>query len=277
MKKAARNKKRTFFEAKKEEQEPKPMTEERKKRNLLSKPFIFSAIVILLLIIGAGGVYLYSIFQKDAQTGAVTDKQVQEIIQKVGRLVVLPEGETPTIATVTDVEKLSGQPFFRNAQNGDRVIIIGSTREAILYRPSIDKIITMAPINTADVSGQNATAAAQTNTQTPLGTVTPSPEAQKIRIAVLNSTKEAGLARKGANLFDKEKFEIVSTSNAQGEYKTTSVSVVNRSKVNATAGTSITSTLLKVKPVSQNIPADEAAPAGAVVVVILGSEFADAY
>lgn len=69
----------------------------------------------------------------------------QELIEKVGRLIVLPEGEQPTIATVQDLEKLKDQPFFARAQTGDKVLIYSVSKKAILYRPSVGKIIEVAP------------------------------------------------------------------------------------------------------------------------------------
>src|SRR5437016_3933675 len=64
-----------------------------------------------------------------------------DLIAKVGRHTTLPEGETPTIATVSDVNKLSGQAFFEKALNGDKVLIYTQAKTAVLYRPSTDSII----------------------------------------------------------------------------------------------------------------------------------------
>lgn len=66
---------------------------------------------------------------------------------KVGKLIELPLDEEPTVATVTDAEKLREQPFFINAQNGDRVLIFTQAKKAYLYRPSTNKIVEVAPVN----------------------------------------------------------------------------------------------------------------------------------
>lgn len=68
------------------------------------------------------------------------------LIGKVGQLMELPADEKPTIATVSDVNKLQGQPFFDKAQNDDKVLIYKAAKEAILYRPSENKIINVGPI-----------------------------------------------------------------------------------------------------------------------------------
>lgn len=71
----------------------------------------------------------------------------QETLGKIGKLMVLPEDESPTLATVTDVEKLKNQAFFAKAQNGDKVLIYTENRLAILYRPSENKIIAVGTVN----------------------------------------------------------------------------------------------------------------------------------
>ena len=284
MKKSARKKKDTFIQKSKEELVEKKvdMIETRKKSILQNRPLVVGVSVILIIIIGAISIYTYTYFQKDATlSSAATDQQVKEILEKIGKLVVLPTGETPTIATVTDIEKLAGQPFFKNAQNGDKVVIIGSTKEAILYRPSINKIITMAPINSSDIGGApSASNSAQgSNVESSITTtLTPSPgtSSEKIKVAVLNSTKEAGLAKKGAVLLSKEAFEIVATSNAQGEYADSTVSITNKSTSSDTAVKAIVASFKDVKLVTKALPADEATPAGADIVIILGSDFSEA-
>lgn len=69
--------------------------------------------------------------------------QVDDILGKIGKLIDIPD-ETPTVATVSDVTKLSGQEFFAKAANGDKVIIFPKAQKAILYRPETNKIIEVA-------------------------------------------------------------------------------------------------------------------------------------
>ena len=70
----------------------------------------------------------------------------QALIEKVGRLVDLPSGETPTIATVTDLAPLASQPFFAKAKVGDKVLIYVKANKAILYDPQTDKVLEIAPL-----------------------------------------------------------------------------------------------------------------------------------
>lgn len=105
------------------------------------------ALLIALLVITIGaGIYFY---QKAAETPKEQAAlELGAIVARVGQLMILPEGETPTLATVSDPEKLKGQSFFARAQKGDVVLIYAAVRKAILYSPSLDKIVEIAPINT---------------------------------------------------------------------------------------------------------------------------------
>jgi len=77
----------------------------------------------------------------------IVEEEVGEVVAKVSRHMVLPDGEIPTVATVSDPEALSNQPFFSKAQIGDRVLIYASALKAILYSPELDRIIEIAPLN----------------------------------------------------------------------------------------------------------------------------------
>ena len=89
---------------------------------------------------------------------AAKDQQAQ-LIDDIGKLVELPKDETPTIATVTDAEKLKTQPFFQEAQDGDKVVIYSQSKRAILYRPSTKKVIEVSRVNLGEGSteGTNPT------------------------------------------------------------------------------------------------------------------------
>lgn len=73
---------------------------------------------------------------------------------------ILPEGETPTIATVSDADKVKSQTFFQRAENGDKVIVYQQAKKAILYRPSIHKIVEVTSISITTPAVQPATPSA---------------------------------------------------------------------------------------------------------------------
>ena len=76
---------------------------------------------------------------------AVSELEAIDILGKVSKLYLIPDGEEPTIATVSDPSVLKGQSFFNLAEKGDKVLIFTKASKAVLYRPSIDKIIEIAP------------------------------------------------------------------------------------------------------------------------------------
>lgn len=79
----------------------------------------------------------------------VDEEELKQILTAVGAIMVLPEGETPTIATVSDPSKLREQPFFANTKEGDKVLIYSQALKAILWRPSSGKIVEVSALNIA--------------------------------------------------------------------------------------------------------------------------------
>lgn len=115
------------------------------------KKFISSILVLLLIGMGAATLYFYqkaSVLKGD-QTSSDTAvaEEVADLVARVGKLIILPEGETPTIATVNDPEKLKGQPFFAKAKIGDKVLLYQNARKAYLYDPVNNKVLEVAPIS----------------------------------------------------------------------------------------------------------------------------------
>lgn len=68
----------------------------------------------------------------------------------VGKHVQLPKGEQPIIATVTDKSSLR-TPFLKEADNGDRILIYEKARRVIIYRPSIDRIVDIGPVELSNI------------------------------------------------------------------------------------------------------------------------------
>lgn len=132
-------------------------------------------LLILLIVIGvvAGFTQLtlkYQEAQRDIERLSnpeeAAKQETQNLKNKISELVEVPQGEEPTIATVQDVTKLQGQSFFKNAQNGDKVLIYSQAQKAILFRPSTSKIIEVAPVNLGNQGSQ----------QSPSGTTTDQPQ-----------------------------------------------------------------------------------------------------
>lgn len=112
-------------------------------------------LILILVAAGAGMYYLWSgkmavvreIAELRADPQKIARQESKTLVETVGKLIVLPEGEDPTIATVSNVERLKDQPFFARAKVGDKVLIYTSARKAILYSPQANKILEVAPVN----------------------------------------------------------------------------------------------------------------------------------
>jgi hypothetical protein len=129
--------------------------------------------ILLFLVILAGLIYsqyqLY-ILKDPAYQQKVAEEQVQLLLKKVSKIMLLPT-ETPQIVQIQDVEKLKAQqPFFKDAQNGDEVLIY--TNMAIVYSPSMNKIINVGPVSRESAqattpSQQDTTPAVKTQIKAP--------------------------------------------------------------------------------------------------------------
>lgn len=113
------------------------------------------AAVVFLCSIGYLGFYYYktqkelSAYKESSQ--AVAIKEMNELIKKVGKLTLLPQNETPTVATIADAFRLKGQKFFSQVEDGDKLIIYKNSQRIILYRPSLNKIIETSQISVNDL------------------------------------------------------------------------------------------------------------------------------
>ncbi|MCX8009199.1 MAG: hypothetical protein N3A54_05900 [Patescibacteria group bacterium] len=153
------------------------------------KPFIqFKVILILIICFVIGGlfvstVYFYQEYQKVKKNPDLIIKQEMKVItDSIQRFMNLPTDEEPTLATVTDKEKLSGQEFFKNAQNGDKVLLYAKAKKAILYRPSTGRVVEFAPLILGVSDG--TTSSAEIREETTQNPVT---------IAIYNGTKIVGI------------------------------------------------------------------------------------
>ena len=107
-------------------------------------------LVLVLVVLASLGAAYY--FYKQARElkqnpQKIAEEEVRSVLERVGQLIVLPEGETPTVATVADPEKLKDQAFFAHAKVGYKVLIYTNAKKAILYDPQANKIVEVAPLN----------------------------------------------------------------------------------------------------------------------------------
>ena len=138
------------------------------KKSMKKSGPILTIILLLLAVAGMGAAaYFYQQWNTLKQNPQATvQKEAEQLVGRVSRLIVLPEGEVPTIATVQDPELLKEQLFFANAKKGDKVLIYTNARKAILYDPVSNKIVEVAPVNIGNpqgVSGESSGSEAETS------------------------------------------------------------------------------------------------------------------
>lgn len=142
---------------------------------------------------------------------SIAKEEVKQLVEKVAKLVVLPEGEDPVVATVTDKEKLKDQPVFSKSENGDKILIYSNAKKAYVYRPDKNVIIDVIPVNLGDTTVNVAGVSADA----------------PLKVALVNGT---GIANKAGELEQRIKdkkivgIEIVTKSTAKfSGYKRTVV------------------------------------------------------
>ena len=179
----------------------------------LNKTGFFLPILVLIALLGSTGsaVYFYRQYRESLkEQKALTE--IEQIVRKVSLLMELPQGETPTLATVSDKTQLQNQDFFQKAENGDRILVYSDARKAILYRPSIHKIIDVAPIAPlAEVAGEYTEG-----------------EEQSIKIALYNGSGIAGLAALAEEKLTQDqtlgkRIQVVAKEYSQSKYQGTMI------------------------------------------------------
>ncbi|MEK7571435.1 MAG: LytR C-terminal domain-containing protein [Patescibacteria group bacterium] len=185
-----------------------------KKSGKLGKIFLILVIIILVGIAAASSFMFYQAQQKVVELSTIkgqqmlAQKEVDTLLTEVKKHMVLPEKEKPTIATVTDVNALKkNQPFFENAQNGDKVIVYVQARKAIIYSPNKDIIVNVGSVA---VDGNQQVAGATTE--------------NPITVEVRNGTPTSGLGQKVATALKEAGATIQRVADAGNkDYKTTIV------------------------------------------------------
>ncbi len=117
------------------------------------KHLIVSLVGLVLLSLAAAGYFAY---RAQSLKPLSETEEIDRLVREISAKTDLPQGETPTLATVTNRDRLDGQVFFREAQNGDKILIYPRSGEAILYRPSTRKILGMTEIDIEKWSSEKA-------------------------------------------------------------------------------------------------------------------------
>ena len=109
-----------------------------------------SAILITVLVVSLIGVVVLQAVQMHRMRSPdfAADQaraDAAALVREVERVMLLPDEEA-TVATVQDASRLRGQDFFRDTENGDRVLIFTEARRAVIWRPGENRVINSGPI-----------------------------------------------------------------------------------------------------------------------------------
>ncbi|KKT36061.1 MAG: hypothetical protein UW22_C0045G0011 [Candidatus Gottesmanbacteria bacterium GW2011_GWB1_44_11c] len=153
-------------------------------------PVIMSGIFLILSMIGIGsGVYFYRQYrtseEKLKNPNQAAKQESKELMKRVGKLMILPFEEAQ-VATIADAETLKKtQAFFQDAKDNDKLLIFPDAKKAIIYRPTANVIINVAPFID---QGNPATGAGEM--QSALG------QGQELKIALRNGSGVVGVTKK---------------------------------------------------------------------------------
>lgn len=232
-----------------------------KKLKILISTLVFALLTGSLIT----GFYYFQKYQQTKNPQAAADKEIKMMVARVGKLMVLPQDETPTLATIYDKEKLQNQPFFAQAKNGDKILIYTKNQKAILYDPKANKILEVSSLNIE------------------IATPTPLPAAENqyrpVKVALYNSTNTAGLTKKAEQLLVESNFntEVIFRGNSRGSYPKTLL--IN---FNGQENEIITKLQELFAAEKADLPAQEEEPPAqdgqkAEVLLILGQDYADSF
>lgn len=232
-----------------------------------SYSLVVALVVALLIALAVAGYFYYQ--YKHVVPAAPEADEIENLTKAIGDVLELPAGETPTLATVTDREKLAEQPFFQRAENGDKVLIYSASGRAILYRPSTKKIVDMTTVNVNTNQAPETTPAAQE--QAPLQPVgeqaAPAATAPVVtRIALYNGSTTVG-ATNGMEAQIKQVFTdtaVVSKDKASRSDYSGNV-IVDLSGKNAEFAKSLSESL---GGVVGTLPAGESVPEADVLIIV---------
>lgn len=75
--------------------------------------------------------------------GVVTDQsEPQRYYDSVSNFVELPTNELPTVANVSEAEKVKAQnSAFTDVKNGDKMLFFVKSRKVVVYRPDTNKVV----------------------------------------------------------------------------------------------------------------------------------------
>lgn len=143
-------------------------------------------ILVVLAVVALAGVLLARPWmgrRGSSSAGAASEAaDLRDVNARVARHIQVAEGETPSVATVQDADRLkaANPAFYRYAQNGDRLLVYSD--KAVLYSTSQDKLLAVMPVVVQPQVANQEQAVAQS-------------QRESVRLEVRNGSGITGLAK----------------------------------------------------------------------------------
>lgn len=112
-------------------------------KKMFSRLFVGAVFITL----AAAGGFFYIKYQEVLNAPTPT----QKLVDTLSPVIELPQ-ESPDLLTIADASKLSNQALASYTRNGDQLLVFNQAKKIIVYRPSVQKVITIltiqAPVST---------------------------------------------------------------------------------------------------------------------------------
>ena len=118
------------------------------KEIMKNKNVLYLVVLIVVVVAGYFGWMQYQAMQNTPEAQAAKAvEQKNAVLAKVKTLTVLPDEEA-VLFTVNDATLLKGQQaFFKDAENGDVLLVYQTSGKAFIYREADNKIVNSGPIS----------------------------------------------------------------------------------------------------------------------------------
>lgn len=219
-------------------------------------------IAVFILCFATAGYFFYQyqkVQQQLANPTLFAQSETQKLLDKLSKIIELPENETPTVATISDRERLQNQPFFAKAKNGDKLIIYTNAKKAIIFDPLANKIIDVAPVNIGTASA------------TPSASI--SPNQQTLKFVLYNGTTKSGLTLEYEQILKKAvvNSQIIDRDNAKKTDYEKSVLI----DLTGTKAKDLEYLSKQLGIAAGQFPEGETKPSDADFLILLGKDFTD--
>jgi hypothetical protein len=106
----------------------------------------FGILLLLTIILLATSSFLGWRFYEMRKPALSAEASVRKLVEEVSEAIIIPQDELPTVAKVADASQLANQPFFMNARTGDDILIFEKAEKAILWRPSVRRVVEVSSL-----------------------------------------------------------------------------------------------------------------------------------